>query len=140
MIDRNLARGLFLALIALVFGGYSLQYSTGSLGHAGPGLFPLLVSGALMAIALMIIVRSRFQSPERLQLNAKNIGLLLLSLCVFALLSHYVNMLVAIVAMVFISGRAAVDYSIKRNIKISLGLIVVAFAFQKLLGLSLPLI
>lgn len=140
MIDRNLARGLFLAVIALVFGGYALQYQTGSLGRAGPGLFPLLVSGVLMVIALLIIVRSRFQASEPLDLNARNIGLLLLSLCVFALLSLYVNMLVAIVAMVFISGKAATTYSVSRNIKISIGLILVAFAFQKFLGLSLPLL
>lgn len=140
MIDRNLARGLFLALIALVFGGFSLQYQTGSLSHAGPGLFPLIVSGILLAIALMIVVRSRFVAREPLNLNLKNIGLLLFSLCVFAFLSLYVNMLVAIVAMVFISGKAATTYSVPRNIKISIGLILVAFAFQKLLGLSLPLI
>lgn len=140
MIDRNLARGLFLAVIALVFGGYAMQYQTGALGHAGPGLFPLLVSGVLLLIALMIIVRSRLQAPEPLDLQVKNIGLLLLSLCVFALLSLYVNMLVAIVAMVFISGKAATTYSVPRNIKISIGLILVAFAFQKFLGLSLPLL
>ncbi|HVR51628.1 MAG TPA: tripartite tricarboxylate transporter TctB family protein [Pseudorhodoferax sp.] len=140
MIDRNLARGLFLAAIALVFGGYAMQYQTGSLGRAGPGLFPLLVSGVLMVIALLIIVRSRLQAPEPLDLNVRNIGLLLLSLCVFALLSLYLNMLVAIVAMVFISGRAATTYSVPRNIKISIGLILVAFAFQKFLGLSLPLL
>ncbi len=140
MIDRNLARGLFLALIALVFGGNALRYQTGALSHAGPGLFPLLVSGVLMVIALLIIVRSRFQQSERLDLNIKNIGLLLVSLCVFALLSLYVNMLAGIVAMVFISGKAATTYSVSRNIKISIGLIVVAFAFQKLLGLSLPLL
>ncbi|MFT3720260.1 tripartite tricarboxylate transporter TctB family protein [Pseudorhodoferax sp.] len=139
MIDRNLARGLFLGVIALVFGGNALRYSIGSLSHAGPGLFPLLVSGVLLLIALAIVVRSRFVPRERLEFNLRNIGLLLVSLCVFALLSLYVNMLAGIVAMVFISGRAAATYSVARNIKISLGLIVVAFAFQKLLGLSLPL-
>lgn len=140
MIDRNLARGVFLAAVALTFGGYSLRYPTGHLDHAGPGLFPLMVSGVLLLIAVMIMVRSRFQQPEPLEFNPRNISLLLISLCVFAGLSLYVNMLVAIVAMVFIAGRAAATYSVSRNIKISIGLIIVAFAFQKLLGLSLPLL
>lgn len=140
MIDRNLARGVFLAAVALAFGVYSLRYPVGSWDRAGPGLFPLMVSGALLAMALMMVVRSRFQKPEPLEFNVKNIGLLLVSLCVFALLSLYVNMVVAIVAMVFIAGNAAATYSVSRNVKISLGLIVVAFAFQKLLGLSLPLL
>ena len=140
MIDRNLARGVFLAAVALTFGVYSLRYPVGSWDRAGPGLFPLMVSGALLAMALMMVVRSRFQKPEPFEFNVKNIGLLLVSLCVFALLSLYVNMVVAIVAMVFIAGKAAATYSVSRNVKISLGLIVVAFAFQKLLGLSLPLL
>ncbi|WP_448251410.1 tripartite tricarboxylate transporter TctB family protein [Ottowia oryzae] len=140
MIDRNLARGVFLAAVALAFGVYSLRYPVGSWDRAGSGLFPLMVSGALLAMALMIIVRSRFQKPEPLEFNVKNISLLLVSLCVFALLSLYVNMVVAIVAMVFIAGNAAATYSVSRNVKISLGLIVVAFAFQKFLGLSLPLL
>ena len=140
MIDRDLARGVFLAAVALTFGGYSLRYPAGSWDRAGPGLFPLMVSGSLLVLALMIMVRSRFQKPEPFEFNGRNIGLLLVSLCVFALLSLYVNMVVAIVAMVFIAGKAAATYSVSRNIKISLGLIVVAFAFQKLLGLSLPLL
>ena len=140
MIDRNLARGVFLAAVALAFGVYSLRYPVGSWDRAGPGLFPLMVSGALLAMALMMVVRSRFQKPEPFEFNVKNIGLLLVSLCVFALLSLYVNMVVAIVAMVFIAGKAAATYSVSRNVKISLGLTVVAFAFQKFLGLSLPLL
>lgn len=139
MIDRNLARGVFLAVIALVFGGYALQYDSGSLGRAGPGMFPLMVSGVLLLIAVITIVRSRFQVAEPMPFNFKNIGLLLAALCVFAGVSLYLNMIVAIVALVFIAGKAATDYSIVRNIKISVALIAVAYAFEHFLGLSLPL-
>jgi len=41
--------------------------------------------------------------------------------------------------MVFIAGFAASSYSVVRNIQVAAGLIAVAFAFQKLLGLNLPL-
>ena len=44
MIDRHLARALFVIAFAIVFGLGSLQYKIGTLSHAGPGLFPLLVS------------------------------------------------------------------------------------------------
>ena len=41
--------------------------------------------------------------------------------------------------MVFVASIAGSSYSWKRNLQISAGLIAVAFAFQRLLGLNLPL-
>ncbi|GAP34353.1 tripartite tricarboxylate transporter TctB family protein [Piscinibacter sakaiensis] len=138
--DRHLARGLFLAIVALGFGLSSLQYQLGSFSRAGAGLFPLLVSSLLMLIALATIVQSRFVRSERLQLNPRNIGLLLGALCAFALVSKFVNMTLGIVVMVFIAGIAgSAAYSWKRNLKVALALLAVAFAFHKLLGLNLPL-
>jgi hypothetical protein len=140
MIDRTLARGLFLAAIALVFGLGALQYSIGTFSRAGPGLFPLMVSGLLMLIAVITIVRSRFARDQPLNINPKNIGLLLLSLCAFALVSKFLNMTAGIVVMVFISSFAGSSaYSVMRNLKIAAGLVAVAFAFHRLLGLNLNL-
>lgn len=140
MIDRNLARGLFLAAIALTFGLGSLSYPIGQLSHPGPGLFPLMVSVMLLAIAVAVIVRSFFVEREALHFPPKNITLLLLSLCAFSVVSHFVNMTLGIVVMVFICTLAGESYSVWRNVKISVALIAVAFAFQRLLGLNLPLL
>ncbi len=139
MIDRNLARGLFLALIALAFGLGAFQYPIGRLERAGPGLFPLMVSGLLLLIAVISIVRSRYVERVPLSFNPKNIALILGALCAFALVSKLVNMSLGIVAMVFIAGIAGRANAWKRNLKISIGLLCIAFAFQKLLGLNLPL-
>jgi hypothetical protein len=140
MIDRNLARGLFLAAIALFFGIGAMGYSIGNLSRAGPGLFPLMVSCLLMVIAVITIVRSRIVAPEPLTFNPKNLGLLLGALCAFALASHFLNMTVGIVVMVFVAGFAgSAKYSVVRNLKVAAGLIAVAFAFHKLLGLNLNL-
>ena len=139
MIDRNLARGVFLALIALAFGLGALQYPIGRFAHAGPGLFPLMVSCLLLLIAVITIVRSRYVERVPLSFNPKNIALLLGALCAFTLVSKFVNMTLGIVAMVFIAGIACRANSWKRNVNMSIGLMAIAFAFQKLLGLSLPL-
>ena len=48
-------------------------------------------------------------------------------------------MILGIVFLVFCSTFAGTSYSVVRNIKISIGLIAVAFAFKNLLGLQLPL-
>ncbi len=140
MNDRNLCRGLFLAAFSLVFGLNSFRYTIGHFAHAGPGLFPLIVSSLLLVIAVITIVRSRFMERMPLEINYKNIGLVMLSLCGFALVSHFLDMAAGIAFMVFTSAFAgSTRYSVPRNLKIAAGLIAVAFAFQQLLGLSLPL-
>jgi len=125
--------------IALTFGLTALRYPIGDLSRAGPGLFPAMISGLLLLIGLSTVIRARFVEPVPLQFSFRNIALILSSLCGFALISMYLNMIAGIVFMVFCSGFAGSSYSWVRNVKISLGLIAMALALQKLLGLNLPL-
>ena len=55
------------------------------------------------------------------------------------LLSEYVNMILGIVFMVFCATFAGTSYSVVRNLKISAGLVAMAFFFYKVLGVQLPL-
>ncbi len=139
MIDRNLARGLFLIAISLAFGLQSLRYPIGDFSRAGPGLFPALVSFLLLLIGLATVIRSRFVERVHLDLNFKNIAIILGSLCGFAVISMYLNMIAGIVFMVFFSTLAGTSYSWWRNVKIAAGLVTMALVLQKLLGLNLPL-
>ena len=125
--------------LALGFGVPSVGYSLGALSHAGPGLFPFIVSCMLFLIGVVTVVRARLVAPVPLELQFRNIAIILGSLCGFALLSHFVNMLAGIVFLVFVSGFAGTSYSVVRNLKIAVVLVGIAFAFQKLLGVSLPL-
>lgn len=139
MINRNLVRGIFLMGLALVFGLPAIGYSLGTFSRAGPGLFPFMVSVILFAIGVISVVRSRLVPPEPMDFQVRNISIILGSLCGFALLSHYLNMIVGIVFMVFCSGFASTTYSVARNLKIAAVLVLIALAFQKLLGVNLPL-
>jgi hypothetical protein len=140
MNDRNLLRGLFLIAISLAFGLTSLRYPIGELSRAGAGLFPLMVSGLLLVIGVITVIRSRFIERHGLDFNYRNIAIILSSLCAFALVSRFINMTVGITAMVFCASFAgSASYSSVRNLKIAAGLIAVAFGFQKLLGFNLPL-
>jgi hypothetical protein len=139
MNDRNLARGLFLVAISLAFGLTALRYPIGEFGRAGPGLFPVVVSSMLLLIGIATIVRSRFVEKVKLDLHVKNIAVILGSLIAFAVITLFVNMIAAIIAMVFIATLAGTNYSWKRNVKIAIGLLIMAFIFAKLLGMNLPL-
>jgi len=140
MNNINLVRGLVLMAIALIFGLGSLNYQIGQFSRSGPGLFPLMVSCMLFLIGLLTVVRSRYVQAVPMNYNMKNIAIILSALCGFALISQHLNMIAGIVFMVFLSGFAGKSYSIGRNLKISAGLLAIAFAFQKLLGLNLPLL
>jgi len=125
--------------ISLAFGLVSLRYPMGQFSRAGPGLFPFMVSCLLFLIGLITVVRSRFVERVHLDFKMKNIAFILSSLCGFALISEHLNMIVGILFMVFCASFAGTSYSVVRNLKVSAGLIAFAFAFQKLLGLNLPL-
>ena len=140
MNNLNLVRGIFLMAIALIFGSAALTYNVGEFSRSGPGLFPLLVSCMLFVIGLITLVRSRFVKPVPVNYNIKNIALVLLALCGFGVLSAHLNMIAGILFLVFCSSAAGTSYSVVRNLKISAGLIAIAFVFKELLGLQLPLI
>jgi hypothetical protein len=140
MKDRNLIRGLFLIAISLGFGLVSLRYPRGDFARAGPGMFPLIVSSLLLLIGVITVVRSRYVEHLPITFNARNIALILSSLCGFAIVSEHVNMIAGVIFMVFLASVAgSAKYSIVRNLKIAAGLIAVALVFQKLLGFNLPL-
>jgi hypothetical protein len=98
-----------------------------------------MVSSFLFLIGVLTVVRSHFVEPVPLDYSVKNIAIILLSLVGFAVISEYLNMILGIIFLVFCSTFAGTSYSVVRNIKISIGLIAVAFAFKHLLGLNLPL-
>ena len=125
--------------ISLAFGLTALKYPIGDFGRAGPGLFPAVVSFMLFLIGVATVVRSRYVEKSRLELKPRNISIILGSLCAFAVVTLFVNMIAAIVAMVFIATLAGKNYSWKRNVKISIGLVAMAFVFAKFLGMNLPL-
>ena len=125
---------------SLTFGIWSRQYPFGDLSRAGPGLFPLLVSCLLFLIGVITVVRARFVAPAPLELGMRNIAIVLVALIGFALISEHVNMTLGIVFMVFCSTLAGTSYSLLRNVKISAGLLAIAFGLQMLLGLNLPLL
>jgi hypothetical protein len=137
--NLNLARGLCIIAISLTFGITAFQYRIGDFSKAGPGLFPFLIATLLFLIGALTVVRSRFVKPEPIKHNVKNIALVLLGLCGFAVISEYLNMIAGIIFLVFVVTFAGTTYSVARNIKIAAGLIAVAFLFRHLLGLNLPL-
>ncbi len=139
MNNQQLIKGLALVGIALLFGIPALGYRLGNFTQPGPGLFPLIISGILLAIGVAVVVKSRFVERVPMDFKLRNIALILLSLGGFAFLSEKINMTAGVIFLVFVSGFGATQYSVVRNLKILAGLLAIAFALQQLLGLNLHL-
>ena len=140
MPKQNLSRGIVLACVSLAYGLNALRLTIGDFSQVGPGLFPLLVSGLLFFLALLIIAQSYFVDSQPLYFNLRNIGIIIVSLGGFVVLSKLLSMLAGIVWLVFVAGLASRSYSWTRNLQITAVLALIALAFQKLLGFNLGLI
>ncbi len=140
MVNQKVMRGMALIGIASFFGVQSATYPLGTLARAGAGLFPLMISGIVGLIGLVMLVQSRFEAPQPMRFNLKNTAIVLASLLGFLLIAQHVNVTLAIVYLVFVSALAGETYSVARNLKISVVLIGIAYAFHALLGLNLPLL
>jgi hypothetical protein len=138
--NRKVMRGLALITVATFFGVQAAGYHLGTLAKAGPGLFPLMVSGAVGLIGVVMLVQARFEQAEPMGFNLKNIAVIMVGLIGFVLIAEHLDVVLAIVYLVFVSSLAGADYSVRRNLKISAVLIGLAAGFHYLLGLSLPLL
>jgi hypothetical protein len=140
MPSQTLARGMALATIAVLFGVSALRLPIGQFSRPGAGLFPLIVSSLLLFLALVIIARSFLAASAALNVNLKNIAVVLLGLAGFAIFSRLVGMALGIVWLVFVTTLAGTSYSWQRNVKVSVGLIIIALMFEKFLGLNLRVV
>ena len=139
MNNQNLLKGVFLIAVALIFGIGSLRYQIGTLAHAGPGLFPFGVSCFVGFLGLLMVVRSRLIPPVPMDTRIKNAVLVLIALGGFALVTDLLDMTAGILFLIFTCTLASRPYKWRRNVIIALVLLAIAYAFQRLLGLNLPL-
>jgi len=140
MRSQSMIRGLVLIAVALCFGIPAMSYRIGNFAQAGPGLFPLLVSGIVGAIGLLMVVRSRLEGGPSIAFGWRNLAIVLVSLAGFVEIAEHLHAIAAIVYLVFVSTLAGSDYSVRRNLQICAVLIAIAFALRSFLGLSLVLL
>jgi hypothetical protein len=140
MPKQNLSRGFMLACISLAYGLNALSLPIGDFAQVGPGLFPLLVSGFLLVLSLLITAQSLFVDSPPLYFNVKNIAVIMVSLSGFVVLSKMLSVLAGIAWLVFVAGLMSKSYSWMRSLQITVALALIALAFQKFLGFNLRII
>jgi hypothetical protein len=109
---------MFMA-VGAVFAGFATTYNMGTAAKMGPGYFPFWL-GLLMAV-LGAIVTIKSLSPRRAQdhvarMDAKSVLLVLGAVCVFGLLLKPAGLVLAMLALIFISSFASHDFGWKGTV------------------------
>jgi putative tricarboxylic transport membrane protein len=137
----------FLAgLLLLVAGGIgfymALDYPFGSALRMGPGYFPRVLSGILMAFGVFVLLRGVL-SGERVRgrWGWKPLAFIIVSLVVFGLVMENFGLVPALVAMFLISAFGGHEFRlIEVVILAAIMTIFSVLVFVHLLGLPYPLL
>lgn len=138
---RDVIAGLFLLLVAAAFGLGSMNYTIGTASNMGPGFFPLMASGILGVLALVVIaaaVRDEAPpEPEPIAFRAL-IGVVG-SVAAFAIGMRWLGFVPAIVLSVLVLAAVQRSTRLVPTALLALGMSIGFWLiFAKGLGLPMP--
>jgi predicted MFS family arabinose efflux permease len=140
--NKDLWAGIMLIAIGAAAMFISRDYRFGSALRMGPGFFPTILSGILIAFGVCIMaagLRSGEQIQERLSLRA--LILLPLSLVLFGILMDLAGFIPALAALVFVSALSGKEFKFIEVLLLTTILTLASWAlFIWGLGLPYPLL
>ena len=136
--NRDFLAGMLFLLIGGIGFYVALSYPFGSLERMGPGYFPRVLSGILIAFGLVTLVRG-LKSGERVQGSWGWFPLLMLtvSLLAFGFLMEHVGMIPALVVMFFTAAYAGKEAKFLEVLALTVIMCIAATAIF-IWGLKLP--
>jgi Tripartite tricarboxylate transporter TctB family len=136
---KDVGAGLIFIAIGLLFGLGSTGLAIGTSLRMGPGYFPLVLAGFLVALGLAIVAYgSGHTASGRVVVPWRGLVLILAAPVVFGLTVRGLGLVPAILLVVLISAFASRRMSVPLALALSLGLTVFCVLVFSL-GLGLPL-
>lgn len=127
---------LILGILATVG---SIRLELGTLPHPGPGLWPLVISLAIVFSSILIFALPGEEALETWTRKSISVGTGVISLCVFIVLFNLVGFFVPAVLMMFVWLRIYGGEAMKTTIVLSLtGPLALYIIFDSLLGVPFP--
>ena len=136
--NRDFLAGMLFLLIGGIGFYVALSYPFGSLQKMGPGYFPRVLSGILLAFGAITVLRG-LKSGERVQGTWGWFPLLMLSVALlsFGFLMEHVGMIPALVVMFFTAAYAGKEAKLMEVLGLTVIMCVAATAIF-IWGLKLP--
>jgi hypothetical protein len=140
--SKDLSAGLLFIAIAALFAVGTLELGLGTPLRLGPGAFPLLLTGVLALLGLIIVVQA-FRHPvaHTMTVPWRGIVLILAAPVLFGLTVRGLGLVASIALIVLLSAYASRRMSLKLAIPITIGLtLFCVLVFNVGLGLPLRLV
>jgi hypothetical protein len=136
--NKNFWAGMMLIMIGAAAMFISRDYRFGSALRMGPGFFPTILGGVLIAFGICITAVG-LKNGEKIQgsLSLRALIMLPLSLVLFGLLMEKAGFIPALVALVFVSAASGSEFKIVEVLLLTVFL-TVASAALFIWGLGLP--
>ncbi len=120
----------------------SQEYDMGTAVKMGPAYFPTLLSGSLMVIGMISVLRSFFKSGSPIGFIAwKGLVMILASTVLFGMIVRGAGVLIALPVLVILSAAASARFSWKASLAEAVGITVFCIVvFLQGLGVPLPIL
>jgi len=140
--DKDFISGALFIACGAVFLALAQNYELGTARRMGPSFFPTLLSGALIAIGVGVLVRPVFGRREAAVGFAwKGVALVVLGTCLFGVLVRGAGIVAAVAALVLASALASRRFRWAPALVLAGGLAAFcALLFVVALGLPIPII
>ena len=136
--------GVMFIAFGLFFAGFARQYDMGTAARMGPAYFPTVLGGLLILLGVYIAFTGISVPDEHGKVDRfhfKPLLLVLGAVVAFGLLLRPMGLIVALVALIFISSLGSGEFKLKEILPLSVGLVVlVLLVFIWGLGLTIPVL
>ena len=142
LLSTDLLSGLLFTALGVGALCISWRYPAGTAARMGPGYFPHLISGLLVFLGTILIVRSWFRPGETIAIiDLRPLLFVLLGTIAFGLLIERAGFIAACVVLIVASRLARPDFRIVEVLLLATGLAACSAAlFIYALGLSVRLL
>lgn len=138
-------KDLYSGLIFVFFGGFfavlARNYPMGTALRMGPSYFPTILGSLLVILGVIIALRSLVVAGEKISpIGYRPLLLILTAVIVYGLLLDHLGLVIATVALVFISALGGHEFHFKEVLILTALLVALSVgAFVYGLGLPFPL-
>ncbi len=116
---------IFFGLVAMLEAASS--YPIGTAVHMGPGIFPIILGGILILLGIIVAARALWLGGEAIEpISLRPVLLVLGAMMMFALLVEPLGLLLALLALVFLSALGGWEFRIREVIVLYMALAVLA--------------
>lgn len=139
---RDMAAGALYTALGVCAILLAREYAMGSATRMGPAYFPTVLGGLLALIGIASIIRSFLADGDPIEPFAiKAAALVLGATALFAALLRPAGTIIALAALVMVSGYASKKFKTGPMVLLAAGLTAFCVvAFVKVLGIPLPLL